>query len=802
MDETRQSFPPHPLETGAADAIVSVRREALENGGRRFSLASTAEQRDDGPKTRVLDEAASDPRVVSGNPLFDALFAEAIGDARVNSVSAIRDGAYDEGRPIPAEVFTAGEVWTYVWTRDVAYAIDLGLALIDPERAKNSLLYKVSGFRDGVTVPPELPEDSLQIVQDTGSGGSWPVSTDRVSWALGAEAILATLDEPSRSAFAATALRALAGTIEADRLAAYDPADGLYRGETSFLDWRIQTYAPHVNDDIVLIATAKALSTNVGHLRALRLAARLARDAGDGVRADRYAGWGNELASAIDAGFWRAADGLYASVTTPDSPAVSVGKFDLLGLSLAILAGVADREKARTILTRYPRAPFGPPVVYPEQPDAFVYHNRAIWAFVTAYGLEAAVAAGHVAAADHAFDSLLRAAALYLNNVENQEWLTGRTRFDDGPAISSPRQLWSIGGYLGLVARTVFGYRPGLDGLVVAPFLTTHMRAAIGGDTARLENLVLRGRRLALHLDLPPASILAGVYEIAEVRLNGKAVTGVVAYADLAADNSIEVRFGAVRPDDARLTLVPEVPLRSHDDPAVFSPNEPEISDLVIEGDRVRLAFERRPTASGREDPLLFTVLRDGAVAADGLTEGVFRDPEPLRPGIARRYRVLARYASSGNASHPSLPALIDRGAVTTVGLSGSDVRREDDGRVFIAPTVPAAGRYALELVYVNHSFHIQTGVTCAVKRLTARRPDGEKLATGIVALPHMKPTVPLRASTPLVADLPAGRIEVEISDFFNMSSLTANRTYISPGGASGPFNEADIRALVLTRIG
>ena len=81
--------------------------------------------------------------------------------------------------------------------------------------------------------------------------GSWPVSTDRVSWALGAEAVLATLDGDKRAVFADLALRALAGTLEADRAAAFDAADGLYRGEQSFLDWRTQTYAPYVADDLV-----------------------------------------------------------------------------------------------------------------------------------------------------------------------------------------------------------------------------------------------------------------------------------------------------------------------------------------------------------------------------------------------------------------------------------------------------------------------------------------------------------------------------------------------------------------------
>ena len=45
-----------------------------------------------------------------------------------------------------------------------------------------------------------------------------------------------------------TAYTAISNTIESDRLAAYDDRDGLYRGETSFLDWREQTYPDWMKD--------------------------------------------------------------------------------------------------------------------------------------------------------------------------------------------------------------------------------------------------------------------------------------------------------------------------------------------------------------------------------------------------------------------------------------------------------------------------------------------------------------------------------------------------------------------------
>ena len=74
----------------------------------------------------------------------------------------------------------AGAKWDGVWTRDISYSILLALAAIEPQIARTSLLRKVERGR---------------IIQDTGTGGSWPCSTDRMTWALAAwEIYLSTGD--------------------------------------------------------------------------------------------------------------------------------------------------------------------------------------------------------------------------------------------------------------------------------------------------------------------------------------------------------------------------------------------------------------------------------------------------------------------------------------------------------------------------------------------------------------------------------------------------------------------------------
>jgi hypothetical protein len=342
------TFPAYVQDPSGQAETVGVRVTTEPGAGRRFTLTTSAGQRDDGPKVRSIVEAPGAPAVRSSSLLFDALFAQAIDDARLDSVSSISDAAYNAGQPILCECFQTGEKWTYVWTRDLSYSGYLSLALLDPLRVRNSLLFKISPFRSGV-MPTGLPVGTLQIVQDTGSGGSWPVSSDRTAWALGAEAVLNTLQGSARTRFEVEAYRALRGSVEADRAAIFDASDGLYTGEQSFLDWREQTYAPYVLNDLAQLAQSKALSTNTLQYRALRLVSALARDRGDAALAARYERWAEALKIAINRQFWLADYGLYASLLTADAPAIPVAKFDLLGEALAVTSGIADFARAREI---------------------------------------------------------------------------------------------------------------------------------------------------------------------------------------------------------------------------------------------------------------------------------------------------------------------------------------------------------------------------------------------------------------------------------------------------------------------
>ncbi|MCD2515401.1 esterase [Massilia sp. G4R7] len=791
---------------------------------RSYTHSSSMNLRDPGPQHVTYREEAGLPRIRTGNLAFDALFALAGHEMRQDSVSQIRDGNYNGGAAIPCDCFATGEKWHYVWTRDLSYAADLGLALLDPQRVRNSLDFKLSGWRAGVPIAPQIAgtKDGLQIVQDTGSGGSWPVSTDRMSWAFAAEETLRTLPASERAAFARRALQALSNTIENDRIAAFDAQTGLYNGEQSFLDWRDQSYAAWMPTQLAAMSTSKSLSTNVTHYQALTLAARLAREHKDAARAQRYEGWAAQLKRAINEQLWLKDAGMYSSLTAGYLDGAPLHKFDWLGLALAIVTGVADADQARSILAHYPHGPMGAPVIWPQQPGMPVYHNRAIWPFVTGYGLRAAAQAGNVAVADAAYATLMRGAALNLSNMENLEWLSGQPLLLDevnpsliGPVINSRRQLWSVGAYIGMVVTNVFGVSARDDGIALKPFVTAKLRREYfgGAKEIALQDLRLHGKRLDVRLRLPAASREDGYYAVERILLNGKPAQDTIRLRQLGEHNDIEIVLGSLQAGQQAIRRVQDDPYAA--DGATFGPREPLILGLARDGGAVTVPFE----PGGAEQGAVYSVYRDGKLAADALPAGEWRDTSASATAC---YAMEARFPATGNRSHHSVPRCVgdnieipvtDPRIVSNIKPVAPDAQftmpriagwgQPADRFAVERIEVGTPGRYQVQLRYHNAANLVNLGISNGVKWLTVKNAAGKTVAQGVIQMPHApvaKADTPVAYSTPLAAQLAKGSYRIEMSDFYNMSYLESNSSFSGAGGAKGPYNRFDIMGIRLLR--
>ncbi|MEW9573332.1 Six-hairpin glycosidase-like protein [Rhodanobacter sp. Si-c] len=686
------------------------------------------------PGGGFLLQAAHDKRAIpappwavqTASPLFDGLYAMAQDDLRQDSVGSIRDDAFDHGQPIPCTCFETGAKWHYVWTRDLSFAVDLGLWRFDAVRARNGLRFKLSDSR-----VPDAPKGPF-VMQDTGSGGSWPVSTDRVVWFLGARHLLG---DP---AFADTTWRALTATLAQDRRYAFDAGMGLYRGETSFLDWREQSYPAWMADDVVPIAQSYALSTNVLHYQALELAARMAGERHD-ARVAEYQAQADALKAAINARFWRADRGMYMSYLGGDG--APYDSYDLLGIALAITSGVADAGHARQALANYPVWPAGSPVIWPERIDQPVYHNRAIWPFVSTYALRAARTLDDPAHIAFEITSVMRGAALAGSNMENYELTTEATHVDDGklsgPVVDSPRQLWSVAGYLAMVSEGVFGLT---DDDRIEPKLPVSLVPMLFGreDTISLQ---LPGRRITLQR---PQKLDGNLLVADRIEQHG---------------NDSVVLLKAVK--------VPELPLRSKVPP--FAPTAPAAPEVTRDGAN----WQVRSSAPGT---LYLNGQRVGAI-----------DGTLTVPAVNALQCFSVTQAGADDLESLQSPPQCE-GPVSSV-----------EGTWPRAWTAPATGSYQVALTYRNDHGPIDTGITAAVKQLSIRC-EGSPVQTVPVVMPH---STGEQLSTTAQFNANAGaRCRFALEQGFNMSYLAHNAHYTGgAGGSSGPLNDADVGALRITPL-
>jgi len=807
---------------GAETATVTV---SGPDCGRAFSLATTQTLRDNLPTNpRTFAEQTGWPSISTNNDLFDALYALALEEVRENSVSAIQDGAYNNNTPIQCPAggcFETGRLWTFVWTRDTAYAVDLALAALDPTRARNSLEFKLSDQRGG---------GGRQIIQDTGSGGSYPVSSDRAVWALGAWRLVGYLDGADRADFIALAWDAVGNTIDHDRAVVYDADTGLYLGEQSFLDWRDQSYPAWTADDTVQIHMSQALSTNAGHLRLLDLGAWLAGQSGDAARQTQLQGWADDLRTAMDTAFFHADLGLWSTFAPGTLDRAPVRHFDLLGSSQAVLADVGSAVRQAQVVRRYPHLAQGPAVMWPQQKEVPIYHNRGIWPFVTAYWLRAARQVRNDAAVSHSVRSMIRGAAMNLSNMENFEAVSGAPWLDDGawsgPVVNSQRQLWSVAGYASVVQDVIFGLDTTPDGIRFLPYVTRDLRSALfaGADTLVLNNFPYRGRTLTVVVDLPPATTDEdGAYAVGEIRLNGSVVSGdLLTPADLQTHNLVEITL--VDTPEAADSIVVETDTGEYRN--LFSPLGPTITGITATAGGLQVDFTGggEPTAE-----VAFNVYRDGVRVASDLSGSTtsWTDTTATAASPSHCYTVEAYFVVSGNHSHHAKPfcwwgpggnriTTIGAQSFTAVGgtlvLNHGQWHYESWGEPTHTLTVTGftpsfTGDHYLQVTYGNGAGAVSTGITCAVKRVeVVDEGTSQPVGTGLVVMPHLGQWDLWKESSFVKVPLDSSRT-YRITIFhdnttLNMSDFEHNALYTGgAGGDGGAYHYVNISELKLLSL-
>lgn len=416
----------------------------------------------------------------------------------------------------PDSTFRTGKEWAGVWTRDISYSIILSMAYLQPRVAMYSLMRKVNKRK--------------RIIQDTGTGGAWPCSTDRMIWAVAAyEVYKATGDKD----WLQQAYEIIKNSIEDDEHVAYDNVTGMVRGESSFLDWREQTYPKWMQP--ADIYESECLGTNAVHYEANEALAKMATILNHKDVAVKHEALAQKIKNGINKYLWMPDKGYYAQYLYGRQHKIISPRAETLGEALCVIWNIADEAKQKQIVSRIPFTDFGTTCIYPEIPNIPPYHNNAVWPFVQTYFTWASVKADNQKAVMQSIADIYRASALFATNKEN---LVAENGDFAGTQINSSNMLWSLSGNISLIHKVLFGIRFEDNNLSFHPFVPEALKGERSLTNFKYRNAILNihingfGNQIAsFTIDGKPlknfsiSSNLSGVHEI-KIQLSDKINNG------------------------------------------------------------------------------------------------------------------------------------------------------------------------------------------------------------------------------------------------------------------------------------
>ncbi|MCG9970602.1 MGH1-like glycoside hydrolase domain-containing protein [Christiangramia crocea] len=603
----------------------------------------------------LSEDISKKPSYTSDQPIVDALFKLSTEEALKNIE--------------PDSTLRTGAEWGGVWTRDISYSIYLAFAYHEPEIARISLMKKVKRGR---------------IVQDTGSGGAWPVSSDRTVWAVAAWELYKITGDKD---WLQSSYEIIRNTLE-DDYKTIKAENGLYKGESSFLDWREQTYPKWMSN--MDIAESMNLGTNVVHYQANRILEKMANALGED--ASKYAGRAENIKNAINELLWQEDKGYYAQYLYGRKYMNVSPRFEALGEALAVIFDVADEEKSERIVSESPVTPFGVTSIYPQIPGIPPYHNNGIWPFVQSYWNLAAAKAGNEKVLNHGLAAIYRPAALFLSNYEN---FVAESGDFEGTEINSHRMLWSMAGNLAMVHRVFMGMEFREDGISFNPVIPRNYNGM-----KSLSNFEYRNANLNIQVKGYGNKTRA-------VKMDGEIIEDNFLPADISGEHTIEIEMANNDFDESDINLVENK----------FSLPNPQVK---VNGDRL----EWNPIRNAEN----YRIYKNGEAVED-ITENKYQ----IDPGQFSEYKVSA-IGPDGFESFTSEPIWIyqdmnkveleniaKRSSENYVNYSGNGFVELSTGthrEIEIPVTVEQTGKYLLDFRYSNGSGPWNTDNKCAIRSL------------------------------------------------------------------------------------
>ena len=570
----------------------------------------------------------------------------------------------------PDGTLRTGLEWGGVWTRDVSYSTILSMAYMQPEAAMTSLLCKINS--------------KGEIIQDTGTGGAWPCSTDREIWVGAAWELYKVTGDME---WLKKVYPAAKKSLEVDIRTVFEAETGLVKGESSFIHWREHSY-PRWMEPADIYDT-KCLGTNMVFYIALTSAAEMGRILGDNATADAFDAKAAEIKKAVNEHLWMEDKGYYAMYLGGRNDDLLYTKSETLGQALSILYGVAEGERAATLSQNMPIVDFGAPVFWPWIPDIPPYHNQAVWPFVQSYWIHASAKTGNEQGVLHGVSAVWRAVMMYATNKENYVANDGNWR---GTQINSSNMLWSLSGNLSITFRLLMGMNYEADRLSFAPVVPRKLKA-----DRKIENFHYRGATLDVE-------VCGYGDSIRSFELDGVKTSDTYVPADITGHHTVKI----VMSDSFRNEMAVNY------QPACWTPMMPVAT--LSDG---RLSWE--PV----EGAVIYDVYAGGQLVAGATSTEII-----IEEGWNGDLQVVA-VAADGTPSFPSEPvSLCEK---IQVKLPAEIMLRKEKGTEFSTTVnIPADGEWALTWNYANGTGPVNTDNNCGIRMLYV---DGQKV--GINIFPH-----------------------------------------------------------------
>ncbi|NEU08528.1 glycogen debranching protein [Flavihumibacter sp. R14] len=623
---------------------------------------------------KLSKDISAFPQYTSAYPLADALYNLALEEME-NAVE-------------PDSTFRTGKEWAGVWTRDISYSIILAMATLQPKVAEYSLLRKVKNNR---------------IIQDTGTGGSYPVSSDRMIWAVAAWEVYKTTGDKS---WLDKAYRIIKNSVEDDLKNIYDPVTGLVKGESSFLDWREQTYPKWMQP--ADIYESECLGANAVHYQTNIVLAEMATLLNDPEAVKKYAAIAKTIKNGINTYLWIPEKGYYGQYLYGRTHKILSQRSEALGEALCVLFGIADAEKSISIISNTPVSDFGITCIYPQIPNMPPYHNNAVWPFVQAYWSLAAAKAGNEPGLTQSISAIYRPAALFLTNKEN--FVASNGDFA-GTQINSSNMLWSLAGNLSTVYNVLFGIEFQANSLLFKPFVP---KALQGKRT--LNKFKYRNALLDIEME-------GYGNKIKSITMDGNSLANAEIPANLSGKHAIRILLENNEPEKGRVNLVNDY----------TSPAEPVLnySSSTISWEKVPGAVNYKVLRNGKEVSRTSGTKITPAANSFGEYQVIALDKENVESFASEPIQVYPEAAVHITELENVVPA----SNLPYRGFSGKgfiEISKQANTTLNFDVTVPEAGHYSIDFKYANGHGPTNTENKCAIRSLS----DGST-ALGTIVFPQ-----------------------------------------------------------------